>query len=459
MQLFITLLLIAASSSIIGIQYYIKPKVIVIGLDGASWNFIDRLVSAHQLPYFEKLLKNSAYGNLKSFRPTKSSVLWTSIATGKCKEKHGIVDWQDVDAQTKERIQRIRLITGNDRTAAAIWEILSKKKYTVGVDNWWVTYPAVQVNGFLITDRLRAAIIQKKIADEKDLVYPPELINELKPMILKPIEIAPVIHKYKFVGYAPGKIDTFYSPSNFFKDLYSKIELYVGMDQMAAEWSLHMLRKKQPDFFAIVLRITDVYAHLAWRFIEKAKLERIVPQIPLENMYSPDKQVRDKAFSLINELDGEYAKALLPAYKFADDYIGKILSLMDSNTILIIVSDHGFSWNGGGYDHNSLAGRSQPKEPPLGIILVSGNDIKPARIENANLYDVTPTILYALGEPVGQDMDGHAIKYVYKDFLLRKRKEAFIASYGVGPVNKNAVPSHAADKAVEEDLRSLGYIK
>ena len=457
----IVVLLIITGSSVVGLYYYKykKPKVILIGLDGASWKFINPLMQNHQLPNFEKVLKNAATGNLKTFKPTKSCILWTSIATGKRKEKHGILDWEDIDVTTKENIQKVQLVTGNYRIAAAVWEILGTKKYTVGVDNWWVTYPAGKVNGFLISDRLRTTILKRSIAEEKDLVYPPELINELKPMIVRPKDVAPISQKYNFVGYSPEKIDTFYSPSDFFKNLYSKIHIYIGQDQMVANWSLHMLKKNQPDYFGIVLRITDVYSHLGWRFIDKAKLERIVPQVTLNSLRSPDPQVKAKANELVKELDGEYAKALLPAYKFADDYIGQILSLIDSNTIIIMVSDHGFSWNGGGYDHNPMPGHTYPEEPPPGIIVIAGKDINPIKIENASLYDICPTILYAFNQPVGKDMDGRPIKNVFKDTLFNKRKEQFIASYGVGPISSKAAPSKAAEEEVREELKSLGYVK
>lgn len=435
----------------------VKPKVLIIGLDGASWKFINPLINEHQLPNIEKLIKNAAIGEIQSFTPTKSSILWTSIATGKKMEKHGIVDWAYVDKKTKEKIERIQLITGNYKTAASLWEIMAKKGYNVGVINWWVTYPTIPINGFIISDRARNALIKESIFDEQDLIYPDNLKPELRNFLAKPKNYIPIMLQYGFEIYYPEKIEQYYSPSPFFTQLFPKIHMYVAQDKAVLDWSLYMLKKGQPDFFAVIFRITDVYAHLAWRFIEKQKLEKIVPEIFIDKIENADQNSLKKMNSLINELDLNFAKALLPAYKFADDAIGRILQQIEDNTYIIVVSDHGFQWNGGGYDHNPLVGHKYPAEPPPGILIIKGPDIKTMKIKKATLFDICPTILYALNEPIAKDMDGNPLKYIFQDSIFRKEK--LIDTYGVGPINKKTAPSAAAEKEVLEDLKSLGYLR
>ncbi len=451
---------IIAAGLFFGIEYQLnKTKVIMIGLDGADWRFINPLVEEGKLPNFAKVINKGAYGYLETAKPAKSAILWTSISTGKKMEKHGIVDWAYVDENTKEKIQRVKLITGKDRTAATIWEILGEKGYKVGVVNWWVTYPANKVNGFLISDRLRIAILKPSIIKEKNLVYPESIINEIKPYIIRHRDTIPIILKYGFEIYRPDKLDNYYSPSRFFKNMFKQIDLYVGQDKMVADWSLHMLKKEKPDFLGLVLRITDVYAHLAWRFIDKNLLEEVVPKITLDSLLNENEEVRKEALKLIEKLDKEYAKVLYPAYKFADDFIGEVLKIVDDNTILIIISDHGFQWNGGGYDHNPMFGKNYPEIPPAGIIIMYGKDILNKKIDNASIYSICPTVLYALNEPVASDMDSKPIVEVFKKSWLARRNERYISSYGVGPLTDKAIPTDAAEKEVIEDLKSLGYIK
>ncbi len=44
-------------------------KVLIIGLDGATPELVDRWVKEEKLPYLKKVMQNSAYGKLKSTYP------------------------------------------------------------------------------------------------------------------------------------------------------------------------------------------------------------------------------------------------------------------------------------------------------------------------------------------------------------------------------------------------------
>lgn len=439
-----------------------KRKIVVLGLDGLTWTFLEPLIRDHQLPNLEGVVNGAATGDLETFRPTKSGILWTSIATGKTMAKHGITDWTYVDKEAREEIERLRVVTGTLRTAAAIWEILSDKGYSAGVTNWWVTYPARPLNGFLITDRLREVMVNRRMLDRPDLVYPPELISDLKPLFLSNRDALKPLQRYGFPLYTPAKADQLFNTSKPSRNLYAALQTYVGQDKMVANWALHQFAKGQPDFFGVILRITDVFAHFGWRFADRATLERMVPQIDIELLMSKDAAVRKGAERLIPTVDQAVARAMLPAYKFADDFVGSIVSQMDSNSILVIVSDHGFGWTGGSYDHNpsSHSRDKYPKESPPGVIILKGPGIRSVRLEGARLFDVTPTILYALGEPVARDMDGRALTEAFSEGVFsRKRDERFVQTYGTGarPPAGASEPS-AAEKEILEDLRGLGYI-
>ena len=65
-------------------------KVVVIGVDGAEWTIINRLVSQNRLPALGVLLKEGAWGDLESIPPLVSPAIWTTIATGRSRSDHGI---------------------------------------------------------------------------------------------------------------------------------------------------------------------------------------------------------------------------------------------------------------------------------------------------------------------------------------------------------------------------------
>ena len=69
-----------------------KHKVLLIGLDGASWNVMQPLIDKGRLPNIKQLMDNGCWGTMESPGPLLSEVIWTTIATGKTFQKHGIID-------------------------------------------------------------------------------------------------------------------------------------------------------------------------------------------------------------------------------------------------------------------------------------------------------------------------------------------------------------------------------
>ena len=122
-------------------------RVLLIGIDGAAPHLIDSWMKEGLLPNLAELAHEGVWGKLRSHYPLLSPRIWTSVATGKLPEKHGIKSWL---LPTEE--QRLRLFRSDDRRCHAIWNILSHEDLKVGVVNWLVTYPPEKVNGVMITN-------------------------------------------------------------------------------------------------------------------------------------------------------------------------------------------------------------------------------------------------------------------------------------------------------------------
>jgi len=127
-----------------------ENRVLLIGIDGAEWDILNPMIAKGELPNIAALKAGGSYGALESLELMLSPIIWTSIATGKSPEKHGIT-WFMVDSQKAG--QRIP-VTSATRRCKAIWNILSENDRTVGVVGWWATYPAEEVNGFIVSDHL-----------------------------------------------------------------------------------------------------------------------------------------------------------------------------------------------------------------------------------------------------------------------------------------------------------------
>jgi predicted AlkP superfamily phosphohydrolase/phosphomutase len=87
-----------------------------------------------------------------------------------------------------------------------------------------------------------------------------------------------------------------------------------------------------------------------------------------------------------------------------------------------------------------------------GIILALGPGVSPGTLEGANIVDLAPTTLHAMGLPVPEDMDGLVLSELFADGRA-VQTEAPRASDGDAPVY-----SPEEEAAIEASLRGLGYI-
>lgn len=123
------------------------PRLLVIGLDGATWDLIRPWAESGDLPFFGRLLREGAQGPLRSVTPNLTPPGWTTAFTGVNPGKHGVFDFFTLD----EGAQALRIVSSADRKAPALWEVLTAAGRRVGVFNVPCTYPADPVNGFFVT--------------------------------------------------------------------------------------------------------------------------------------------------------------------------------------------------------------------------------------------------------------------------------------------------------------------
>ncbi|NNL64848.1 MAG: hypothetical protein HKP30_01265 [Myxococcales bacterium] len=65
-------------------------RVVLVGIDGASWRVIDGMVAEGALPAFADLARRGVSAELATVEPVVSPVVWTSLATGRMPADHGV---------------------------------------------------------------------------------------------------------------------------------------------------------------------------------------------------------------------------------------------------------------------------------------------------------------------------------------------------------------------------------
>jgi hypothetical protein len=110
-------------------------KLLVIGLDGATWDVIDPLVSRGMMPVLQDLQSKGSRGVLLAEEPMFSPRLWTVMATGRTSDDNGIVAFST---------------RATDVRTPRFWDIAEAHGMRVGIFEWLVTTPPRQVNGFMV---------------------------------------------------------------------------------------------------------------------------------------------------------------------------------------------------------------------------------------------------------------------------------------------------------------------
>lgn len=114
-----------------------KTKVLVIGLDGATWNLLKPWSREGVLPTFKRLMEKGVYGNLRSSIPPVTFPAWKCYSTGKNPGKLGVYLFLKLDMENK----KFYFYSSRDFKSKEVWDYLGGKGYKCGVINMPGTYP------------------------------------------------------------------------------------------------------------------------------------------------------------------------------------------------------------------------------------------------------------------------------------------------------------------------------
>lgn len=265
-------------------------RVFVMGLDGASLKLIEPWVEQGHLPAFARIMREGAFGPLESVPNQRSAAAWTTFMTGKNPGKHGIYEFYEFVPGT----YAIRFIYGGMRRGATLWRLAGEEGRKVGVINVPMTYPAEEVNGFLI------AGLDAPGVESKGFCYPPHIYKRLVQAI---------------GGYTiePGLTGCIVGG-----DIDRAVQrLHEELDQKIA--ATRFLMHSEPwDLFVSVFRSTDAAHHCFWKYMDRR-----------HPAYRPEEAER-------------YGDVILSAYRKLDAFLGELMEReLGRETLLLIMSDHG----------------------------------------------------------------------------------------------------------------------
>jgi hypothetical protein len=387
------------------------PRVVMLLLDGASLEYIWPRAAEGRLPNFGRLLDSGASIDLATIRPTQPDPVWAAIATGMYPAKNGVRSTASYFASGDRRgidllpdycfshtLVRLGVVRAEPNTSGAwrarpVWTILGDYGITTGVVRWPLTYPSQPLRGFLVTDRFHQLLGSMFELDGR-AVYPPEL---------QPVA------RDAFVG----------SDSASAVVLPAGVPIVTGPapDVRSARWD---------QFYSRAMRDLTVERPVQFSALRYEGLDTVG--------HSFLRYAQPRSFGAVSEEDRQRLGPTLDRYYgYIDGEIGAALDRLAQGDLLLVVSGFGMQ----PIDPVKHAISRLLREPdmsgthdraPDGFMLAFGTSVASGRHQRGSIVDVTPTILYFLGLPIGRDMDGYARADLFR--FSPERPITFIPSHG-----------------------------
>lgn len=354
-----------------------RPKVLLIGWDGADWQMAKPLLDAGLMPTLNGLIKRGVAGNIASLQPMLSPMLWNSVSTGKLATKHGIHGFFEPD----HRHGGVRPVSSTSRKTRAVWNMLHNHEKRCNVVNWWASHPAEPLGGCVASNLIGE--IQPESGGQwrvpAGVFFPADRADKYASLKVSSTEVGPD----QILPFIPNAAEIDQLADGRLRDFQS-----VMAECLTTHAITTAIMEAEPwDFMATYYTAIDHFAHLFMDF------------------HPPRREhISEHDFHI-------YSQVMQGVYRFHDMMLERLLHLAGPETTIILCSDHGFQ-----SQHGRLKGI--PREPagpaawhrPYGMLVMAGNGIRESeRVHGASLLDITPTILHLFDAPIGEDMDGRVL--------------------------------------------------
>jgi predicted AlkP superfamily phosphohydrolase/phosphomutase len=261
----------------------VKPKVLVIGLDGTPANLLFNDLIEY-LPNIKAMMDKGLFATLESCHPPITIPAWMVMMTSRSPGELGIYGWRQRKGFSYTEAWIANSLSIRE---PRLWDLLArdgKKVCLIGIPP---SYPPPKVNGSLISCSLTPK-------GSKIFTYPPHLASQVENLL----------------------------GGNYVFDISFRIEdrdealnkLYE-MTEKRFKVIKHLIKKEIWDYFMFVEIGFDRLHHMFWKFYDNTHPK-----------YEPNNR---------------YRKVIPEYYKYVDERIGEIMSTIDDDTYVILVSDHG----------------------------------------------------------------------------------------------------------------------
>lgn len=403
--------------------------MIWLGFDAFDFELVDRLAAEGRMPNWKQLEAEGYTARLKSYIPILSPIVWTTLATGVGPEIHRVLDFQQVDPGTGQKVP----ISGNSRAVPAIWNVASASGLTVGVVGWWATHPAEEVKGFFVSDHASPILFEG--LPKQGVAFPASLSAGVEQVAAREGTVTNE-ELARFVAVPAGEIASERSSEQGLSNSLVLLARAIGATRVESRIARELYDRNLPDLMMLYLEGTDVVGHLF--------ASEVPPKMSC---------VSDADFARYRGTVDEY-------YALVDRVLGQWMRRADEDgATLIVTSDHGFKW---GEDRSCERGSLNPATAAFwhrldGVFAAWGASVKksPERGQ-ASVFDVEPTVAALLDLPVDKRSQGTPMRAAFRELPTPPRKDLAAEV----PVRRLAADPMSEKEASEyaKKLMALGYL-
>jgi predicted AlkP superfamily phosphohydrolase/phosphomutase len=270
-----------------------EPKLIIIGLDGGTYKIIDPLISEGKLPNIKKLIDNGTRTTLRSTIPPLTAPAWVTLMTGVNPGKHGLFDFIKLNKLSYETPvtlspkETCNLVHSSYYKGKTLWDIFSNNNLKTSVIMMPMTYPAWQINGYMLSGYPSPDL-------KKPSGYPLEWLSTIGPLF--DLSVIKINNEDKLIAEC--------------KKLVNKVEAVL----------IEQIINSQCDIHCVVFSSTDFLQHYLWKYLSD-----------IDNKYS------DAIRNIYMEIDKSIGKIM------------ELVS--SKKTTFVVLSDHGFTSSPEKYFH------------------------------------------------------------------------------------------------------------
>lgn len=260
---------------------HMANKVLLIGVDAATYDLIDPWVRDGLLPNLRNVMARGCRGTLKDSWLPITGPRWTTMLTGKNPGKHGVFDFGNMTPDYKTKP-----VSSRDVDAVPVQDLLSQAGKKVVLLNVPITYPVRPCNGCVVAGMPAPEL-------NENAVYPPEYYAKLKERnyVILPEEVYQKDNEASMIREMHQMID---------------VQCATANELIRTEW----------DFFFFVFFATDMAGHWFWKHMDK---------------HHPFHTARDDVF----------ADTIKDVYVKMDRVVGELIGAAGPDTTVMLVSDHG----------------------------------------------------------------------------------------------------------------------